>query len=78
MLYKNQLKIADFYNISIGNVKKLVDNSFCERKVLRFLLEIRIKTKKNESLVRIQSITMAKTISSIQHTQKELKEKNWR
>ena len=29
MLSKYQLNIADFYNIPIGNVRKLVDNSFC-------------------------------------------------
>ena len=32
MLSDYQLKIAEDYNISIGNVKKLVPNFFCKNK----------------------------------------------
>ena len=32
MLSDYQLKVADFYNIPIGNVKKLVPNFFYEEK----------------------------------------------
>ena len=32
MLFNHQLKIADFYNIPIGNAKKLVPNVFDEGK----------------------------------------------
>ena len=45
-----QLKIADLYNIPIGNVKKLIPNFFDKEKYdslwkLTTLLETRIKTK---------------------------------
>ena len=47
MLHEYQLKIADLYNIPIGNVKKLVLNFFDkENYVITTLLETRIKTKK--------------------------------
>ena len=47
MLLEYQLKIADLYNIPIGNVKKLVLNFFDkENYVITTLLETRIKTKK--------------------------------
>ena len=47
MLLEFQLKIADLYNIPIGNVKKLVPNFFDkENYVITTLLETRIKTKK--------------------------------
>ena len=58
MLSEYQLKIADLYNIVIGNVKTLVPNFFDKEKYVLHLLETRIKTKKNMSRVRIQSITM--------------------
>ena len=51
MLYEYKWKIADLYNISIGNVKKLVANLF-DKKVraslrqLTTFLEARIKSKK--------------------------------
>ena len=50
MLSSYQLKIADFYNIPIANVKKIVPNFF-DKKVcgslwkLATLFEARIKTK---------------------------------
>ena len=63
MLSEYQLKIADLYNISISNVKKLVPNFFNYEKyalhyevylsLLTTLLETRIKTKKNKSGIRI-------------------------
>ena len=43
-----------------------------------FILETRIKTKANTSRIRIQSITMAKTICRIQHTEKNRSRKKWR
>ena len=57
MLYKNQLKIADLYDIPIGDVKKLVPNLFWERKVcmsickLATLLDTIIKTKKKHGVL---------------------------
>ena len=64
ILSEYQLKTADLYNIPIGNVKKLVPNlikkSMCF--IMKTLLETRIKTKKNTSRIRIQSIKMGKTI----------------
>ena len=56
--------IADFYNIPIRNVKKLVSNSFGkEKNVLHLenltILKIKFKAKINTSCIRIQSITMA-------------------
>ena len=32
MLYEYQLKVGDLYNIPIGNVKKVVPNSFDKEK----------------------------------------------
>ena len=67
MLSDYQLKIAHFYNVPTGNVKKLVSNFFDEDKYLLHYeltasFETRIKTKKNTSCIRIQSIAMVKTI----------------
>ena len=69
MVPEYQLKIADLYNIPIGNVKKLEPNVFNKKKVcaslwelITLLVETRIKTKKNTSRIRIQGITMVKTI----------------
>ena len=64
ILSKYQLMIADFYNIPIRNVKKLVSNSFGkEKNVLHLenltILKIKFKAKINTSCIRIQSITMA-------------------
>ena len=69
MLSEYQLKIADLYNISIGNVKKLVPNLFNKEnyvihyKNLKIYLRLRLKLK-NSSCIRIQSIIMVKTIYS--------------
>ena len=76
-----QLKIADLYNIPIGNVKKLVLNFFDKEKYLihyenlQPFLRLGLKQKKNTSRIGIQSITMAKSIYWIQHTKKEKKQK---
>ena len=72
MLPNYQPKIADFYDISIGTVQKFVPN-FLVKKCMFFIMKLatlfkaRIETKKNASCVRIQSITMAKTIYRISH-----------
>ena len=50
MLLHYQLNIADYYNISIGNVKKLVPNFFDKEKymlhyrILHIYLRLRLKT----------------------------------
>ena len=67
MLYEYQLKIADFYSIPIGNVRKLLPNFFNREKFvlhyenlqLYLRLGLRLLKKKH---IRIQSITMVKTI----------------
>ena len=52
MLFEYHLKIADLYNISIGNVKKLVPNSFNKEKyvlhyeILQLDLRLGLKLKK--------------------------------
>ena len=68
MLSEYQLKIADLYNISIGNIKKLVPNVFDKEKYvihygnLQPYLRLGLKRKKNTSRIRTQSIKMIKTI----------------
>ena len=62
---KYQLMISDFYNIPIGNVKKLVPNFFDKEKyVLHYenLQYIRLGLKLKKTFITIQSITMAKTL----------------
>ena len=62
------------YNIPIGNVKKLLPNFFDKEKYVAYYenlkLKTRIKTKKNTSRIKIQSITLVKTVYWIQHTKK--------
>ena len=54
MLSNYYLNSADFHNISIGTVKKLVPNFFDKEKyVLATLFKIRIEVKKNTLHVRI-------------------------
>ena len=83
MLSNYQLKIVDLYNIPIGNAKKLVPNFFDKEKYalyyenLQFYLWLGLKLKKNISCIRIQSISMAKTICWIQHTEKSRSRKKW-
>ena len=78
-----QLKIADLYNISIGNAKKSLSNLFNqENYVLHYknvLLYLRLwlKLKKATSHIRVQSTTMVKTIYWIQHTKRNRNRKKW-
>ena len=69
MLSAHQLKIADLYNISIGNVKELVSNFFDKEKYvlhsknLQLCLRLGLKLKKYINFrIRIQLITMIKAI----------------
>ena len=70
MLSNYQLKIADHYNIPIGNVKKLVPNFFDKEKyVIHYEnLELKLETSNliletsNTLPIRIQSISKAETI----------------
>ena len=54
-----QIKIADFYKVPIGNVKKLVSNFLDKEKYglhyenLQIYLRLRIKTKNNTSHIQI-------------------------
>ena len=71
-----QLKIADFYNIPIGNVTKLVPNFFDKGNYvlhyenLRLYLRLGLKLK-NISCIRIQSITRLKPYAKF-NTQKSI------
>ena len=70
MLSNYQLKIADFYNIPIGTVKKLVPNFYDKEKYVLHYENFQVflwleLTLKNTSCTRIQSITMTKTICRI-------------
>ena len=59
MLSEYKLNIADLYNVSTGDAKKLVPTFFDKKKgsaslrKLAILLETRIKTKRNTSRIRI-------------------------
>ena len=67
MLSEYQLKIVDFYNIPIVNVRKLVPKVFNKEKYvlhyenLRLYLRLGLKLKKY-TRIRNQSIPMVKTI----------------
>ena len=69
--------IPDFHNILLSNVKKLVPRFFDkERYVVHYenlqrYLRLGLKVKKNTSRIRIQSVTMVKTIYRLQHIQKD-------
>ena len=82
MLSGNQLKIADLYNIPIGDLKKLVPNFFGKEQCvlhygnLQLYLRLNVKLKKHTSRIRIQSITMGKTIYRIQQRKKNKSRKN--
>ena len=64
-----QFKIADLYNIHIGDVKKLVSNCFDKEKYvihyenLQLYFRLGLKLKKNTLCIRIQSISVTKTTS---------------
>ena len=68
MLSDYQLKIANLYNIPIGNVKKLVPNVFDKENYvvhyekLNLYWSLGLKLKRNTSRIRIQSISIAKII----------------
>ena len=74
MLSNYQLKIADLYNIPIGNVKKLMTNFFGKRKIryvinyeiLQLYLRLGLKLKKLHC-VRIQSISKANIMLNSTH-----------
>ena len=68
MLSNYQLKIANFYVIPFGSVKKLVSNFFVKEKSvlhyenLQLYLRLGLKPKKKTRRVRIQSIPLSKSI----------------
>ena len=68
MLSDYQLKIANLYNIPIGNFKKLVPNVFDKENYvvhyekLNLYWSLGLKLKRNTSRIRIQSISIAKII----------------
>ena len=81
MLSNYQLKVAHLYDIPINHFKKLVSNLFDKEKYVihheKLQLYSRLELKlKIYICIRIQSISMAKTICWIQHTKKNRKEKN--
>ena len=84
ILSEYQLKIADLYNIFIGNVEKLVPNFFDKEKhvlhykALKLHLRLGLNTKNNTSRISTQSNTMVKTISWIQHATKNRSINKWR
>ena len=77
MLSDDHLKIPDLYNITIGNVKKLVPNFFWQRKIcdlwwkLATLLKIRAEAKKIHHV-----LEFTKKIYWIKHTKKNRSRKN--
>ena len=72
-----QLNIADVYNIPIGSVKKLLPEYDKEKCVIHYenlKLYLRVGLKlKNAMYIRIQSISIAKTICWIQYKKKKEK-----
>ena len=70
MLSNYQLNIANFYDIPIGNVKKLVlifineEMQLLHFENLKLYLSLGLKLK-SISNIRIESITMAKIISNL-------------
>ena len=67
MLSENQLKVAELYNIPIGNVDKLVSNLLDKEKCmihyenLKNLLETRIKTEKIHRILEFNQSKWIKT-----------------
>ena len=67
MLSENQLKVAELYNIPIGNVDKLVSNLLDKEKCmihyenLKNLLETRIKTEKIHRILELNQSKWIKT-----------------
>ena len=76
MLSDYQLKIADFYNIPIGNFKKLVPNFFDKKKMcfikkLATLRETRIKTKKIHGVLEFNKSQWLKPYVKFNNNKKE-------
>ena len=67
MLSENQLKVAELYNIPIGNVDKLVSDLLDKEKCmihyenLKNLLETRIRTKKIHRILEFNQSKWIKT-----------------
>ena len=76
MLCSYQLKIADFYNISIGNVKKLVPTFFDNEKYmlhyenLQLYLRLGLKLKKLHCVLEFNQSQLRKPFVKF-NTQKE-------
>ena len=64
MLSEYQLKIADLYNIPIGNVRKLVCNFFDKEK---YVLETKIKPKKIHCVLEFNQSQWLKHILKLTH-----------
>ena len=83
MLSDHELKIANFYHISIGNVKILVADFFDEEKYvlhyenLQLYLSLGL-TLKNTLHMKIRPIPVVKIICWIQQTKKNRHIKKWR
>ena len=75
MLSNYQLKIVDLYNNPIRNVKKLVPNFFDKEKYVIHYENLQLYLKLGLELIRIQSISMAKTICWVQHKKKNRNKK---
>ena len=81
MLTDYQLKIANLYNIPIGNVKKLVPNFFDNEiyvihyENLQLYLKLGLKFKKNTWHIRIQSQWLKQYVEFNTQQRKETKKK---
>ena len=81
MLTDYQLKIANLYNIPIGNVKKLVPNFFDNEiyvihyENLQLYLKLGLKFKKNTWHIRIQSQWLKQYVEFNTQQRKEAKQK---
>ena len=81
MLTDYQLKIANLYNIPIGNVKKLVPNFFdneiyvIHHENLQLYLKLGLKFKKNTWHIRIQSQWLKQYVEFNTQQRKEAKKK---
>ena len=75
LLSDYQLKIADLYNIPIGNLKKWVPNFFDKEKYMLHYENLQLFLKLGSS-IRIQSITMVKTRYWIQYARKNRSRKS--
>ena len=82
MLSEYQLRIADHYKIPIGNVGKLMPNFSDKEKCvihyenLKLCLRLVLKLK-NTPRIRIQLISICKTICLFQYKKKNRKKTKW-